>query len=120
MSIQTGVLVTGGNGFLGMELTKQLCDKKGFRATAVLRKSSVNFTLPNVAVGEIHEGTNWLTALSDQYAVIHTAARVHIMKDSVSDPLTEYRKVNVDGTLNLVASQLSPELNALSLLVPSK
>ena len=101
MSIQTGVLVTGGNGFLGMELTKQLCDKEGFRATAVLRKSSVNFTLPNVAVGEIHEGTNWLTALSDQYAVIHTAARVHIMKDSVSDPLTEYRKVNVDGTLNL-------------------
>ena len=101
MSIQTGVLVTGGNGFLGMELTKQLCDRQGFRATAVLRKSSVNFTLPNVAVGEIHEDTNWFAALSDQYAVIHTAARVHIMKDSVADPLTEYRKVNVDGTLNL-------------------
>ena len=29
------------------------------------------------------------------------AARAHIMRDEVSDPLAEYRKVNVEGTLNL-------------------
>jgi nucleoside-diphosphate-sugar epimerase len=33
--------------------------------------------------------------------VIHTAARVHIMDDSAADPLTEFRKVNTAGTLNL-------------------
>jgi nucleoside-diphosphate-sugar epimerase len=33
--------------------------------------------------------------------VIHAAARAHIMKDEVADPLAEYRRVNVDGTLNL-------------------
>jgi nucleoside-diphosphate-sugar epimerase len=33
--------------------------------------------------------------------VIHLAARVHVMHDSALDPLTEYRKVNVDGTLHL-------------------
>jgi nucleoside-diphosphate-sugar epimerase len=39
--------------------------------------------------------------LASQGVVIHTAARAHIMKDEVPDPLAEYRKVNVDGTLNL-------------------
>jgi len=33
--------------------------------------------------------------------VTHLAARVHIMNDTVTDPLTEFRKVNVDGTLKL-------------------
>ena len=33
--------------------------------------------------------------------VIHAAARVHVMSESSADPLAEFRKVNVDGTLNL-------------------
>ena len=32
---------------------------------------------------------------------IHCAARVHVMNDNVCDPLAEFRKVNVEGTLNL-------------------
>ena len=34
-------------------------------------------------------------------AVIHCAARAHIMGDDATDPLAEYRRVNVRGTLNL-------------------
>jgi nucleoside-diphosphate-sugar epimerase len=33
--------------------------------------------------------------------VIHLAARVHIMRDSADDPLTEFRRVNTEGTLHL-------------------
>jgi nucleoside-diphosphate-sugar epimerase len=44
---------------------------------------------------------DWSSALDDQHVVIHTAARAHILKDEVPDPLAEYRKVNVDGTMNL-------------------
>lgn len=33
--------------------------------------------------------------------VVHLAARVHIMDDSANDPLFEFRRVNVDGTLSL-------------------
>jgi nucleoside-diphosphate-sugar epimerase len=51
--------------------------------------------------GGLGPHTCWSTALVNQEVVIHTAARAHIMKDEVSDPLAEYRKVNVDGTLNL-------------------
>lgn len=33
--------------------------------------------------------------------VVHLAARVHVMNDKSSDPLVEFRRVNVDGTANL-------------------
>ena len=32
--------------------------------------------------------------------MIHTAARVHVMHDAATDPLSEYRRVNVQGTLH--------------------
>lgn len=35
------------------------------------------------------------------HAVVHCAARVHVMQDGAPDPLQVYREVNVDGTLNL-------------------
>ena len=34
-------------------------------------------------------------------AVVHLAARVHLMRDRSADPLAEFRRVNVQGTLNL-------------------
>jgi nucleoside-diphosphate-sugar epimerase len=40
-------------------------------------------------------------AVSGCEAVVHCAARVHVMADSSRDPLSEYRRVNVDGTLEL-------------------
>ena len=52
-------------------------------------------------VGDLDASTDCSTALSDQQIVIHAAARAHIMKDEVNNPLGEYSRVNVDGTLNL-------------------
>ncbi len=40
-------------------------------------------------------------ALESVNVVIHLAARVHVMKDTAADALAEFRKVNVEGTLNL-------------------
>jgi UDP-glucose 4-epimerase len=45
--------------------------------------------------------TDWGLGLQGCYSVIHCAARVHVMKDKVADPLNAYREVNVGGTLNL-------------------
>lgn len=45
--------------------------------------------------------TDWSTALHGCDVVIHTAARVHIMQERALDPLAEFRRVNVAGTLNL-------------------
>jgi nucleoside-diphosphate-sugar epimerase len=45
--------------------------------------------------------TDWIDALYGVDVVIHLAARVHVMHDSVADPLAEFLKVNLHGTENL-------------------
>jgi nucleoside-diphosphate-sugar epimerase len=52
-------------------------------------------------VGSIDGATKWTAALCAVDVVVHLAARVHVMKDMSSDPLAAFRKVNVEGTLNL-------------------
>jgi nucleoside-diphosphate-sugar epimerase len=54
-----------------------------------------------VIVGSIDGATQWRLALSGVQTVIHLAARVHVMHDTTADPLTAFRAVNVEGTLNL-------------------
>jgi nucleoside-diphosphate-sugar epimerase len=54
-----------------------------------------------VEVGSIGADTDWRRALRDVAAVIHTASRVHVMKEKIPDPLSEFRRVNVAGTVNL-------------------
>jgi nucleoside-diphosphate-sugar epimerase len=44
---------------------------------------------------------DWKAALDGVDAVVHCAARVHVMRDTSADPLAEFRRVNVLGTLNL-------------------
>lgn len=45
-------------------------------------------------------------ALAGAEAVIHLAARNHTAKESATNPLAEYRKVNVSGTANVVRAAL--------------
>lgn len=44
---------------------------------------------------------NWARGLNGVDTVVHLAARVHVMADKATDPLTEFRRVNVNGVLNL-------------------
>jgi len=52
-------------------------------------------------VGAIDAETDWSLALQGVAIVVHLAARVHVMKEVSGDPLTEFRRVNVEGTFNL-------------------
>ncbi len=54
-----------------------------------------------VVVGNIDASTDWSEALKGMEAVVHLAARVHIMDDTAEDPLAAFREVNVDGTRRL-------------------
>jgi UDP-glucose 4-epimerase len=97
------VLVTGATGFIGTTLVKRMiADDRLDVRTALRRLPEASTThVEEVQVGDIHGATNWQAALAGVESVVHLAARVHIMQDSSHDPLEEFRRVNVDGTLNL-------------------
>lgn len=95
------ILVTGANGFVGRALCAEL-SSHGFSVCAAIR--SLNSVIKNcnvITVSSLNGNTSWAEALCDVDVVIHLAARVHVMKDKAIDPLAEFRKVNVEGTLNL-------------------
>ncbi|MCW5206345.1 NAD-dependent epimerase/dehydratase family protein [Desulfobulbus sp. F5] len=96
------ILITGATGFIGNALADHL-DLQGCAVTAAVRR--LGNTLPTairqIAIGDILPDTDWTHALPNVDIVIHLAARVHLMRDTVADPLTEFRIVNTKGTLNL-------------------
>lgn len=95
------ILLTGSTGFLGRRLTTVLKFKPDVNLTATVRSCTQMPAVQVVKVSGLDSDTNWSRALVNQQVVIHAAARAHIMKDEVDDPLGEYRRVNVYGTLNL-------------------
>lgn len=58
-------------------------------------------------VASMTADTSWRQALDGVDAVVHAAARVHVMSETVGDPLAEFRRVNVAGTLNLARQAAS-------------
>jgi nucleoside-diphosphate-sugar epimerase len=89
------IFVTGANGFLGGSLVVAL-ENKGSTVKTLVRTS---FGRQGEVAGALE--TLDSSDLEGVSCVIHCAARAHIMKDEVVDPIAEYRAVNVDGTLRL-------------------
>jgi UDP-glucose 4-epimerase len=102
------VLVTGSTGFIGRALINQL-DIHSFKPLASVRKQTSLFPshISQVVGGDILPSTVWKETLSNIDVVIHLAARVHIMNDTNTNPLAEFRKVNTEGTLNLARQAAS-------------
>jgi nucleoside-diphosphate-sugar epimerase len=90
------ILVTGASGFVGKALCTELA-ARGLRFRATSRTPRPG----HVAVGELDDGTDWSEALAGVTRVVHLAARVHVMDEQAPDPLAEFRRINVAGTLRL-------------------
>ena len=92
------ILVTGPDGFVGACLCRRLL-KDGFAVRgAQLAAAPLPDGCESVVVGDLAAATNWNEAMAGVARVVHLAARVHIMRDQASDPLREFRGVNVEGT----------------------
>jgi nucleoside-diphosphate-sugar epimerase len=95
------VLVTGANGFVGHALIAEAVSR-GIEVRGITRVSSdLPMSFENFVVGDIDGNTNWRDGLMGCKTVIHLAARAHVVTDLAANPLEEYRKINVQGTLNL-------------------
>lgn len=95
------VLVTGASGFVGRPLCEEMLRQKLQIVASVNSRCSFPFGVDLADVGAITGQTNWTDVLYDVNAVIHLAARVHVMHDADIDPLAKFRAVNVEGTLKL-------------------
>ncbi|WP_312959507.1 UDP-glucose 4-epimerase family protein [Stutzerimonas nitrititolerans] len=95
------IIITGASGFIGSPLLSKLKQTSEFQAVGVCRRSPQSGSdLRLHALGDLQYAD--LSALLPGVDVlIHAAARAHIMKDEVADPMAEYRRVNVEGTLSL-------------------
>ena len=89
------ILISGVSGFLGSRVTKAVQGKVFAIGRNVIDEYRNNFYIKS-----IEGNTDYSDCLLNQDVIVHCAARAHIMNEVVSDPLTEYRRVNVDGTLN--------------------
>ena len=97
-------MVTGASGFVGRALMPTLICR-GHESREAVRRSEKkpDGRLSSFVVGNIDGTTYWSTALRGVDAVIHLAARVHVMRNSAREPLVEFHRVNTEGTLNLAS-----------------
>jgi nucleoside-diphosphate-sugar epimerase len=97
------VLVTGASGLVGGAVVRRLLDESSTAVRAAFRgeRPLLPSAVECLGVGDIGEATDWTAALENVNAVVHAAARVHVMHDEARDPLSAFRAVNVGGTLAL-------------------
>ncbi|MDP3651356.1 MAG: SDR family oxidoreductase [Rhodoferax sp.] len=109
---QMRLLVTGSSGFVGRAVCAELIARK-YDVRRVVRDRHISSGGQHsnvIGLGVIGSGTDWFDALDGVDVVVHLAARVHVMHDSEGDPLTAFRAVNVEGTLNLARQAAAAEV----------
>ncbi|MFZ6771211.1 UDP-glucose 4-epimerase family protein [Undibacterium sp. SXout7W] len=96
------ILLTGASGFVGQALAKHLLQQSINLVCPTRRLLSwQSETMFNPVMGDLNATTDWSAWLTDVDAVVHCAARVHVMQESAADPLSLFRQINVDASLRL-------------------
>lgn len=102
------ILVSGANGFVGRALCVHLRTHGYGVVPAVRRASGIETEL---VIGDINSKTDWKAALAGCDAVVHLAARVHVMDDIAQDPLKLYRATNTEAALNFARQAAQAGVN---------
>lgn len=97
------LLITGGTGFVGRGVLHRVVSDGQWEIRCALRRPDAELPrgVETVTVGDLSADTDWSRALAGVDAIVHAAARVHVMSEHAADPLAEFRRVNVAGTLAL-------------------
>jgi nucleoside-diphosphate-sugar epimerase len=92
------VAVTGARGFVGSHLSDML-RARGHEVVGLTRDADgASVTDEFTAIRSYADEPSLKTALQGVDAVVHLAARVHVMRENAADPAAEFNKANVDST----------------------
>ena len=101
------IAVTGSTGFIGSHLIPALLHA-GHEVTAVSEAGQKGELEEVKAIPvDVTTGEGLEEVFLGADAVIHLAARNHVLKDMAADPLAEYRRVNVEGTQHAVRAAIA-------------
>lgn len=104
MTNNCNVLVTGANGFIGRALCSRMLTD-GWQVKGTVRSIEQMKKLPAIVdyiqIESIDSETDWATALEQVDTVVHLAARAHVMNETHKSPLSEFRRINTEGTKHL-------------------
>lgn len=109
------IFVTGATGFVGTGLLTRLLREDGRITVAVLageNSGHLPAAVERVTVEPLSESSDYTSALQNIDIVIHLAARVHVMQETSTDPLQEFRRVNLYGTELLARQADSFQVNS--------
>ncbi|MFC5695814.1 NAD-dependent epimerase/dehydratase family protein [Pseudomonas sp. GCM10022186] len=97
------ILLTGATGFVGRAVMERIAEVSGLDLLVALRRpfTGIPVGVTSIQVGELAADADWKSALVGRDVVVHAAARAHVLNETVADPTSEFRRVNVDGTLAL-------------------
>jgi nucleoside-diphosphate-sugar epimerase len=94
------VLVTGANGFVGAGVLHALEKKNDVRAVAGVRDAGVLVDAArreHCVLGDLADAKFAASQFTGIDVIVHTAARVHVMRETEADPLQAFRQANVLG-----------------------
>jgi nucleoside-diphosphate-sugar epimerase len=96
------VVVTGCTGFIGSHLIPELAGA-GYDVAGIVEQGSAGGIgdFPSHIV-DIRGGDGLAAAFIRADVVVHLAARNPVLKETEKDPLSAYRRVNVEGTRNVI------------------
>lgn len=96
------ILITGATGFVGKALVKRLSE--GGHTLKLLVRRQINNPMPNVdvvVVGDLNQVDDFTEYCKGCDVVVHLAARVHVMRDTDTDPRAAFQQANQHLTMRL-------------------
>ncbi len=95
------VLLTGASGFVGRSLLDRL-RRDGYDVRVAARgRRTLDDGTPVDVDADLGEAFDWRPALAACGTVVHSGGRAHVTRETAANPLVEFRRVNVEGTMRL-------------------